>query len=132
MNNLLFGSIAIGIAVDDTIHFLQRFRVEFSGNGSVVDSVRATMRGTGAALLFTSLVLATGFLVMALLGTMLNTLQFGALSALGIVVALVADLLITPALIAVSSDRLRRSLVLGSDALAGLGVGTGGERESGY
>jgi predicted RND superfamily exporter protein len=117
-SNIVVGSIIIGLAVDDTIHFLQRFRVEFAGSGNVLDSVRATMRGTGAALLFTSLVLATGFLVMSLFGTMLNTLQFGALAALGIVVALVADLLVTPALITLTADRLMRQAPVGAAGVA--------------
>ena len=57
------------------------------------------MRVTGSALLFTSLVLSAGFLAMAVRGTMLNTIYFGALSALGIAVAFLADVIITPALI---------------------------------
>jgi len=105
-SNIVIGSIIIGLAVDDTIHFLQRFRVEFQSRGSVEESVRATMRGTGMALFITSMVLVTGFVVMAALGTMRNTHQFGYLCALGIAVALVADLLVTPALIARTSARL--------------------------
>jgi len=107
-SNIVVGSIIIGLAVDDTIHFLQRFRVEFESRGSVEESVRATMRGTGMALFFTSLVLVTGFVVMASLGSMKNTHQFGYFCALGIAVALVADLLITPALIARTSARFRK------------------------
>jgi predicted RND superfamily exporter protein len=64
------------------------------------------MRVTGSALFFTSLVLSTGFLVMALRGTMLNTITFGALSATGIAFALLADVIITPALIAESKGLL--------------------------
>jgi predicted RND superfamily exporter protein len=80
-SNMVIGSIIIGLAVDDTIHFLQRFRREFEETADVEAAVRRTMRVTGAALFFTSLVLSTGFLVMALRGSMLNTIRFGALSA---------------------------------------------------
>jgi predicted RND superfamily exporter protein len=128
-SNIVVGSIVIGLAVDDTILCLQRFRAEFSGSGSVLDSVRETMRGTGAALLFTSLVLSTGFLVIALRGSMLNTVQFGALATLGILVALVADLLVTPALIALSADRLRNPGALAPESPAAA-VGPAGEAGS--
>jgi hypothetical protein len=98
-SNILIGSVIIGLAVDDTIHFLQRFRREFEEAGDIEEAVRRTMRVTGSALFFTSLVLSTGFLVMALRGTMLNTIQFGALSAAGISFAFIADVIVTPALI---------------------------------
>jgi predicted RND superfamily exporter protein len=47
-------------------------------------------------------VLTTGFAVIAIRGSMLTTIQFGSLSALGIVVALLADLWVTPALVKLS------------------------------
>jgi predicted RND superfamily exporter protein len=105
VSNIVIGSILIGLAVDDTIHFLQRFRTEYADSGDAPLAIQNTMRGTGAALFFTSLVLATGFLVMALRGSMLNTVQFGLLSALGIAVAFLADVFITPALIALTATR---------------------------
>jgi predicted RND superfamily exporter protein len=106
-SNIVIGSIIIGLAVDDTIHFLQRFRREFEETADVEAAVRRTMRLTGSALFFTSLVLSTGFLVMALRGSMLNTIQFGALSAAGISFAFLADVIVTPALITVSRGLLR-------------------------
>jgi hypothetical protein len=106
-SNVVIGSIIIGLAVDDTIHFLQRFRREFEETADVEVAVRQTMRVTGSALFFTSLVLSTGFLVMALRGSMLNTIQFGALSAAGISFAFLADVIVTPALITVARGLLR-------------------------
>ncbi len=98
-SNMVIGSLIIGLAVDDTIHFLQSFRREFEETEDVEVAVRRTMRVTGSALLFTSLVLSTGFLMMALRGTLLNTIHFGALSAAGISFAFLADVVVTPALI---------------------------------
>jgi hypothetical protein len=106
-SNIVIGSIIIGLAVDDTIHFLQRFRREFDETSDVEAAVRSTMRVTGSALFFTSLVLSTGFLMMALRGTMLNTIQFGALSAAGISFAFFADVIVTPALITQARQLLR-------------------------
>ncbi|MBW2401992.1 MAG: MMPL family transporter, partial [Deltaproteobacteria bacterium] len=105
-SNAVIGCIIIGLAVDDTIHFLQCFRRDFGETGQLEEAVRRTMRVTGSALLFTSLVLSTGFLVMALRGTMLNTINFGALSASGIAFAFLADVIVTPALIAESKGLL--------------------------
>jgi predicted RND superfamily exporter protein len=105
-SNAVIGCIIIGLAVDDTIHFLQCFRRDFGETGQLEEAVRRTMRVTGSALFFTSLVLSTGFLVMALRGTMLNTINFGALSASGIAFAFLADVIVTPALIAESKGFL--------------------------
>jgi len=98
-SNIVIGSVIIGLAVDDTIHFLQRFQREFSEIADVESAVRRTMRVTGAALFFTSLVLSTGFLAMALRCTMRNAIEFGALTAGGIAFAFLADVIVTPALI---------------------------------
>ena len=54
----------------------------------------------GIALLFTSIVLTTGFVVLGVFGTMLNTVHFGFLAATGIVIAFLADIIVAPALIA--------------------------------
>ena len=101
-SSMMVGSIIIGLAVDDTIHFLHRFRMEFEGSADTQQAVWETLRTTGTALFFTSLVLTTGFTTMALLGTMRNTIAFGALSALGIAIAFVANIFLTPALVALT------------------------------
>jgi len=101
-SSMMVGSIIIGLAVDDTIHFLHRFRMEFERSGDTQQAVRETLRTTGTALFFTSLVLTTGFATMACLGTMQNTIRFGYLSALGIAVAFVANIFLTPALVALT------------------------------
>jgi predicted RND superfamily exporter protein len=95
---LLIGSIAIGLAVDDTIHFLHGFRRYYSRSGDARQAVRETLSTTGQALLFTSLVLATGFLVYTL-ATMQILFYFGALTGLTITLAFLADLILTPALV---------------------------------
>ena len=108
-SNVVIGCIIIGLAVDDTIHFLHCFRRDFDETGEIEEAVRRTMRVTGSALFFTSLVLSTGFIVMALRGSMLNTINFGALSAAGIAFALLADVIITPARIAESIGFIERN-----------------------
>jgi predicted RND superfamily exporter protein len=101
-SSMMVGAIIIGLAVDDTIHILHRFRMEFERSGDMHQAVRETLRTTGTALFFTTLVLTTGFTTMASLGTMQNTIRFGLLSALGIAIAFVANIFLTPALVALS------------------------------
>jgi predicted RND superfamily exporter protein len=95
---LMLGALAIGIAVDDTIHLVTRYVHEFKRCGDYEQALFASMREVGRALFFTSAVLVAGFLV--LLPSALETLViFGALCALTIFVALVADFFLMPALV---------------------------------
>ncbi len=90
--------IAFGIAVDDTIHFLNRYRMERQRGLSVDDAVTATILGTGKAMLITSLVLMGGFILL-LASDFGGTLNTGLFTALTIVFALLADLLLLPVLV---------------------------------
>jgi hypothetical protein len=98
MLNLMLGSIVIGLAVDDTIHFMHNFRREIEATGQVDLAVENTLRGTGQALLLTSCVLASGFLIytQAYMHMLFN---FGVLTASAIAVAFLADLTLAPALV---------------------------------
>ncbi len=98
MMNLMLGSIVIGLAVDDTIHFMHNFRREVEKSGDVPDAVKQTLRGTGQALLFTSCVLATGFLVYTQ-AYMSFIFDFGILTASAIAIAFLADVTLAPALV---------------------------------
>jgi predicted RND superfamily exporter protein len=99
VSTVVIGSILIGLAVDDTIHFFHRFQRYFAETSDVDASVSKTMETTGSALVITSLVLGSGFLSIGMMGTMLNTVTFGFLTAAGIVIAFVADIVISPAII---------------------------------
>jgi predicted RND superfamily exporter protein len=94
---MLVGSIAIGLAVDDTIHFMHHFRRYFEETGDVHAAVRETMRTTGQALLYTSLVLSAGFFIY-MFSTMNNLFNFGFLTGLTIILAFLADVILVPAL----------------------------------
>jgi len=107
-STMMLGAMVIGIAVDDTIHFMHNFQRYFQASGDVDAAVRETMRTTGSALLFTTLVLAAGFSVF-LLAEMSNMRVFGALAAMATLVAFIADLLVAPALLAVVEGSRARS-----------------------
>ncbi len=110
VSSIVIGSILIGLAVDDTIHFLHRFQRYFEKTSTTAAAVRETMETTGTALLFTSLVLGSGFLSIGLMGTMSNTIVFGFITAVGIGVAFVADIVIAPALMSLAMRSQERRL----------------------
>lgn len=91
-------TIAFGIAIDDSIHFLARFRIETLRGKSLEDAVRITTEKTGRAIILTSAILLVGF---GVLGTSQfeSTQYMGLLTCLTIFNALLADLLFLPALI---------------------------------
>jgi uncharacterized protein len=93
----MVGSIALGIAVDDTIHILVGFR-RASETQPLREAVRETLAREGTALISTSAVLFCGFGVLTL-GTFGPTREFGLLTAVAIAVALLADLMILPGLL---------------------------------
>ncbi len=101
---MMVASIAIGLAVDDTIHFMHHFRRYYDETGDPQKAVYLTLRTTGRAMLVTSIVLSLGFFIYAF-ATMSNMVNFGMLTGFTIVMALAADYLIAPALMMVSHER---------------------------
>jgi hypothetical protein len=95
---MYIGSIAIGLAVDDTLHFLHGFNRFHRQTGSTSQAIVLTFRTTGRAIFVTSLVLAGGFFIY-ILSTMGNISRFGILTGTTIVLALVADFVLTPAIL---------------------------------
>jgi predicted RND superfamily exporter protein len=91
-------AIALGIAVDDTIHFLSRFRIELQKGLSVLYALKRTYLSTGKAIIITTLVLVSGF------GTLLSS-SFGGTFYIGLLIssclasAMVLELTLTPVLI---------------------------------
>src|SRR5690606_17316392 len=61
LTSVIVFSICLGVAVDDTIHFLARFRRELATGGEVSEAVRRSFHAVGAALMTTTVVLLTGF-----------------------------------------------------------------------
>jgi hypothetical protein len=104
---LLIGSIALGLAVDDTVHFMHNFRRYFERSGDVAFATRETLSTTGQALLFTSIVLASGFFIY-MFASMSNLFYFGLLTGITIVLAFLADLILAPALMALLAGRMMR------------------------
>jgi predicted RND superfamily exporter protein len=95
--------IAIGIAADDTIHFLTAYARERRSGYEAVVALRRAIGGVGEAVITTSTALALGFLsIMA--SPMASVADMGVLCGIAIVGATLADLLVLPALIATVAE----------------------------
>lgn len=103
-STIMVGGIAIGLAVDDTVHFFHNFRRYFDQTGDVRQSVHRTLLTTGRAMLFTTLILGAGFYIL-MLAELRSTSNFGLITGFTISVALLADFLLAPALLTVMLGR---------------------------
>jgi predicted RND superfamily exporter protein len=101
---VLGACIAIGLAVDDSIHFITGFRRHLADTDDPARSVELTMETTGRALLFTSVTLVAAFIVLGL-STMSNLANLGMLTAFAIGLAFVLDVTVTPALLVLTHRR---------------------------
>jgi len=98
MFTMLVGAIVIGLSVDDTVHFFHNYaRYHHKGVG-VKKAVEETMLGTGRAMIATTIVLSLGFFVYAF-ASLSNLVNFGILTGGAIIVALLSDILLAPALL---------------------------------
>lgn len=100
MSTVLIGSIAIGLVVDDTIHFMHNFRRDFEQLGGVSPAIGRTLDTAGRAILITSIVLAAGFFA-CIASELRSSIIYGGLMGTTVILALVADYFVTPALMAV-------------------------------
>lgn len=95
---ILIGSITIGIAVDDTIHFMQSYMRCRENGDSVRAAIDHTVVSTGKALLVTSITLIFGFLCFTM-ASMESVQSFGMIVSLTILVAFLSDLTLMPSLL---------------------------------
>ena len=99
IGTMMTASVAMGVAVDDTIHYLSWFRDNLDSGKSRVESVIETYRRVGPAMTQTTIVGGLGLFVFAL-STFTPTQRFGTLMLVMLVAALVGDLILLPALLA--------------------------------
>ncbi len=99
-------AITIGIAVDDTIHYVHRFHEELPRDGDYRATVRRCHGSIGKAMYYTSLVIIAGFSILAL-SNFNPTVYFGLLTGLAMLVALLSNLTLLPALLMSVKPKLR-------------------------
>tara|TARA_B100000497_G_scaffold86067_1_gene95951 strand:- start:4237 stop:6639 length:2403 start_codon:yes stop_codon:yes gene_type:complete len=98
-STILVFSIAFGISVDDTIHFLAKYRQELiANNWKIKKSVYAALRETGVSMFYTSIVLFFGFSVFTI-SSFGGTVALGGLVSVTLVFAMLANLLLLPSLL---------------------------------
>jgi predicted RND superfamily exporter protein len=98
-STILVFSIAFGISVDDTIHFLAKYRQELQANHwKIKKSVYAALRETGVSMFYTSIVLFFGFLVFTF-SSFGGTVALGALVSATLLFAMLSNLLLLPSLL---------------------------------
>ncbi len=97
-SNAMIAPIMIGIAMDDTIHLIHKYKQYKSEGLSVIESMDKAMLYVGRALLTTTITLVFGFSIL-LFSKLINMQEFGFLCAITILFALVADGIVLPALI---------------------------------
>jgi predicted RND superfamily exporter protein len=98
MMTITIASISIGIGVDDAIHYLHRFKEEYDDNGDARLAVAWSHATIGRAMYFTSLTIIIGFSVLCF-SNFVPTILFGLLVAVAMMLALVANLSLLPALL---------------------------------
>jgi hypothetical protein len=94
----MVATVAIGIAVDDTVHVVDAFRRHLAGCSDAKMAVLLTLRSESRPIIYVSLTLAAGFLVLTA-SNFVPTRSFGIFSAFVMVVAMVTELMVTPILL---------------------------------
>lgn len=100
-------TIAFGIAVDDTIHFMSKLRLELAKGKSMLYALKRTHLSTGKAIIVTSIILCGGFLTLIFSG-FLGTFYIGLLVSMTLLFAVLADLFLLPVLIMLFFKRTKK------------------------
>ena len=95
---ITIAAISVGIAVDNTIHYIIRFKREFSQNKNYSKTVEICHGSIGKAMYYTSSIIVIGFSILSL-SNFIPTIYFGLLTGLAMLAALVASLTLLPALL---------------------------------
>ena len=111
MMTITIAAIGVGVAVDDTVHYIHRFRQERAAGHDWQTAMQRSHGSVGLAMCYTTATIITGFGILAL-SSFTPTVYFGLLTGLAMIVALLADLTLLPRLL----------------VLAGPSAGTGQDR----
>ncbi|UCH80065.1 MAG: MMPL family transporter [Nitrospiraceae bacterium] len=95
---ITIAAITIGIAVDDTIHYMHRFLVEIPKDNNYIATMKRCHASIGRAMYYTSITVIVGFSILAL-SSFMPTIYFGFLTGLAMTVALIANLTLLPVLL---------------------------------
>lgn len=103
-------SITFGIAVDDSIHYLARYRQElWAHHFNVLEAVQIAIRETGTSMIYTSLVLFAGFVIFTA-SDFGGTIALGALTSTTLLIAMITSLILLPSLLIAFDDGKQRKV----------------------
>jgi uncharacterized protein len=97
-SNIVSFTVAVGLAVDDTIHFIVRYRQELQAGRSHEEAITASFHGAGHAIVLTTILLVAGFGTLAT-SQLTTTYHFGLLSSVTLAAAVLADLFLLPSML---------------------------------
>jgi uncharacterized protein len=100
MMTITIASISVGIAVDDTIHYIHRFATEFQIDRNYIITMHRCHGSIGHAMFYTSVTIIIGFSILVL-SNFIPSIYFGLLTGLAMLIALIASLTLLPQLIVV-------------------------------
>jgi predicted RND superfamily exporter protein len=98
MMTITIAAISVGIAVDNTIHYIHRFKQEIKVDGNYNKTVHRCHGSIGYAMYYTSITIITGFSILVL-SNFIPSIYFGLLTGLAMLIALIAALTLLPQLI---------------------------------
>ncbi len=98
MMTITIAAITVGIGVDDTIHYIHRFKVEVAQDGNYIAAMHRAHRSIGRAMYYTSVIIIFGFSIMVL-SEFIPTIYFGVLTGFAMLAALAGALFLLPKLI---------------------------------
>jgi len=98
MMTITIAAISVGIAVDNTIHYLYRYKIEFAKDQNYIEAMHRSHESIGYAMIYTSAAIMLGFFVLVL-SSFVPTIYFGLLTVLTMLMATIADLILLPKLI---------------------------------
>jgi len=98
MMTITIAAISVGIAVDNTIHYLYRYKIEFAKDHNYIEAMHRSHESIGYAMIYTSAAIMLGFFVLVL-SAFVPTIYFGLLTVLTMLMATIADLMLLPKLI---------------------------------
>jgi len=104
MMTITIAAISIGIAVDDTIHYIYRYNLEYKETHDTKLSIMNAHASIGTAMFYTSTIIMIGFSVLVL-SNFLPSIYFGTLTMIAMFMAIVADLLLLPVLLLVFNSK---------------------------
>jgi len=98
MMTITIAAISVGIAVDDTIHYIHRFKREFALDRNYMKTLHRCHGSIGHAMYYTSVTIIIGFSILVL-SNFIPTIYFGLLTGLAMLIALIAALTLLPQLL---------------------------------